>query len=285
MIVEIAIADAYGCGFEFAKQEIIEEHNNLNYFIKHPKDDICGQYTDDTQMSIALVEHILGYKPRNKLAIANSFVETFMRDPRKGYARRFQELLESLTCGQELLDKIEPISIRNGAMMRSVPLCLIPNEDEMLKFAETQASITHDNHWGITSSKIIGYLAYHTLRGKSLRDIICEIEYKFNFTPNLSWTGRVPCDAEATLHAVFAVLDASESYGDALLRSVYLGGDTDSVAAIAAGIISLSDYPITSYNSLDNLYDNLENGEYGRDYLESLDSTISKQINILKRSR
>lgn len=284
MIVEIAIADAYGASFEFAPQEFIEHNNTLDRYFKHPKDDICGQYTDDTQMSIALVEHILGYKPRNKLAIANSFVETFMRDPRKGYARRFQALLESLSCGQDLLDKIEPISIRNGAMMRSVPLCLIPNEDDMLRFAEIQASITHDNYWGITSSKIIGYLAYHILRGKSLFDIIKEIEYRFNFTPNLEWRGRVPCDAEATLHAVFAVLDASESYGDALLRSVYLGGDTDSVAAIALGIMSLTKDPIVFDTRLHQLYDNLENEEYGMGYLECLDLTIEKQLNIIRKS-
>ena len=53
MLTEIAIADAYGAGFEFCAVEKIRLHNNLESYCKHELYDISAKYTDDTQMSIA----------------------------------------------------------------------------------------------------------------------------------------------------------------------------------------------------------------------------------------
>ena len=48
MLIELAIGDGYGAGFEFVEQQTIELYNNLNGYIKHPRHDIApGCYTDD----------------------------------------------------------------------------------------------------------------------------------------------------------------------------------------------------------------------------------------------
>ena len=60
MLVELAIGDAYGAGFEYASPQIVYSNNNLRAYIPHPKHPIIpGHYTDDTQMSIAIAEAII----------------------------------------------------------------------------------------------------------------------------------------------------------------------------------------------------------------------------------
>ena len=59
MLYELAIADAYGASFEFVDDKFISKNNKLRY-LRHPNREneniLKGQYTDDTQMSIAIAE-------------------------------------------------------------------------------------------------------------------------------------------------------------------------------------------------------------------------------------
>lgn len=60
MLVELAIGDAYGAGFEYAANWMVREYNDLSAYVQHPRHRIKpGCYTDDTQMSIAIVEAIV----------------------------------------------------------------------------------------------------------------------------------------------------------------------------------------------------------------------------------
>ena len=59
VLLELAIGDVYGAGFEYADTEMIRQHNNLSCYVKHPRHNIQpGSYTDDTQMSLAIAETI-----------------------------------------------------------------------------------------------------------------------------------------------------------------------------------------------------------------------------------
>ena len=60
MILEGAIGDAYGAGFEFAERSKIQTKNTLTQYEYHPVfKSIYRKYTDDTQMAIAIVELLL----------------------------------------------------------------------------------------------------------------------------------------------------------------------------------------------------------------------------------
>ncbi|GAB4543754.1 MAG: hypothetical protein Tsb0014_37610 [Pleurocapsa sp.] len=64
MLLELAIADAYGAGFEYARNTFVTEHNNLINYVQHPRHHIKpGCYTDDTQMSIAIAETLIAKQP------------------------------------------------------------------------------------------------------------------------------------------------------------------------------------------------------------------------------
>jgi ADP-ribosylglycohydrolase len=89
MFKGIIIGDAYGAGFEF------NESMPTNMASDGSGNSLrSGQYTDDTQMSIAVAETLLG-GDYSKLAFATKFTEVFHRDPRVGYAKGFYNFLLS----------------------------------------------------------------------------------------------------------------------------------------------------------------------------------------------
>ena len=116
MLLELAIGDAYGAGFEYVEREMIVQHNTLSGYVKHPRHDIQpGCYTDDTQMSLALAEAIVSGEPWTPKVLADRFVKAFQRDPREGYAAGFFHFLTQMRDGEQFLRDIQPTSTKSGA--------------------------------------------------------------------------------------------------------------------------------------------------------------------------
>lgn len=280
MLIELAIGDAYGAGFEFVKPVYTEKHHKLEKYIPHFADNIpAGHYTDDTQMTIAIAELLLNHDLWTPEIIAEQFVSVYKRDPIDGYAKGFQYVLDEVENGKELIQRIEAFSKengpseRNGAAMRSVPLGLISSKDELLSKAEMQAKITHDSESGIFSSKAIALSAYYFVNEIGPKEQLANYLYEeLGVEINSNKTSRCACDAKDTVDAVVTVLMASETQMDILNRSVLMGGDTDSVASIACGIASLS--KAYKNNFAEFLYNDLQGGPYGKDFLQKLEHQL-----------
>lgn len=286
MFKGIFIGDAYGAGFEFKNSMLV--HNDGQQYYNHPTHMAsdgsenslrAGQYTDDTQMSIAVAETLLG-DTLEQIDFANSFVDTFKRDPRKGYASGFYHFLMSTSTGEEFIKNIRPNSEKNGSAMRSVPLGVIRNIDELKRIATIQASLTHATHHGINASILVAlmahYMIYNLGEKKDLPDFLSSHfpEYDFKST----WNCRVPCHGISTVLAVNTVIQQTDSMLDTFIKSVAFGGDTDSVASIAGGIQDLY------LNKVDDipqkLIDDAENTNYGLDYCLDLEKKLFKKYKI-----
>jgi len=269
MMIEIAIGDAYGAPFEFKKNKFIKNNNNLEY-ISCP-----AKYTDDTQMSIAIVEHILDGSAINQNTIAKYFVEVYKRDRRQSsYASNFGKLLNSVRSGKALLDRLQPYSERNGCVMRSVPIGILSTVSEVMHYSIVQSSITHANFKSIRASLIVAlsshYFYYRIGSKDKLNNWLIKIDPSFSlgeFKPR-----RVKCDAVDTALAVMYLLMTYDSASKILYGAIDMGGDTDSVAAVAVGLCSICDE--INMDLPQCLYDNLESEVYGIDYLMRKDSFI-----------
>ncbi len=107
MLLELAIGDAYGAGFEYADSELVERFNDLSSYRQHPRHQIKpGCYTDDTQMSLAIAETLVAGEPWTPDVLAHRFVTAFKRDQREGYAGRFYQFLLQVQDGQQFLEGI-----------------------------------------------------------------------------------------------------------------------------------------------------------------------------------
>ena len=277
MLVECALGDAYGAGFEFIKRPYPNGMvNDTETYWKHPELEIGGgRYTDDTQMTMAIAEELVEDGPFTKESLADRFVTTFKRDPRKGYGKGMYGGLCFSEKGSDLLALLKPHSTRSGAAMRVGPVGLFSDLETVLEKAALQASVTHDSPEGRMSAQAIAasvhYFAYKRGSISFLGDFLEA------HVPGHDWAsdheGWVSVEGVPCAHAAITCVRLGRSMENVLERAIDLGGDVDTVAAMAMFIASVTKLP----NDLDSkLYSGLEQGSYGKDYLLRLDKSLSE---------
>ncbi|WP_433263238.1 ADP-ribosylglycohydrolase family protein [Actinosynnema sp. CS-041913] len=276
MLVELAVGDAYGAGFEYAERRFVAAHNTLQGYVRHPTHSgiVPGAYTDDTQMTLALAELMVDGGPWTPEAIADRFVDAFHRDPRDGYARGFQAFLREVRTGEEFLARIRPDSDKSGAAMRAAPLGLLPTVDEVLHHTAVQARVTHDTPDGVASASAAA-LAVHYCRfslgpvaeiGGWLADRLGSAVW------SRPWEGKVGSKGVMSVRAALTALAAHDSLSAILRACVAFTGDVDTVATVALAAASTSTRITADLPGV--LLDDLENGAYGRDHLARLDAQL-----------
>lgn len=274
MLVELAIGDAYGAGFEYSPDRMIREQNNLSGYVQHPRHEIRpGCYTDDTQMSIAIAEAIVSGDPWTRQNLAHRFVTAFKRDEREGYARGFYAFLQSITDGDDFLANIRPDSDKSGAAMRAAPIGTFSTVSTVIQRCRLQAALTHDTPDGINAaiatSLMSHYFIYKVGPKSELPDFITE------FVPGswtVPWQGKVGTKGLMSVHAALTAIMAHDSLSAILKTCIDFTGDVDTVATIALAAASCSDDVAQDLPSV--LIDTLENDEYGLDYLRKLDAQL-----------
>ena len=288
MLLYIAIGDTAAAAVEYVDpieyRQLIENVLRLDGYHQHPTHLklLPGMYTDDTQMSVAVAEVLHDWAPLIKMGghvtskedFVHAWVRCFHRDPRDGYARGFQLFLESHKTSESFLTDIRPDSEKNGACMRAVPIGVLNSIPMVLHAAKVQAETTHNTPIGIFSAHAVALMSHFALyRDDPFDHLLTFLEIHLpdktllhQLNMHKPWCGRVKNPATNTVHAVYHLLTHSSTLSEVLRGAIQFGGDTDSVAAIALGIASArmkDDLPKA-------LFDNLENGPYGRDYLRSL---------------
>lgn len=273
MLVEMAIGDAYGAGFEYAKPEFVAEHNKLVKYVAHPKHKIVpGSYTDDTQMSIANAEVILaGDVSRENLAAA--YVRCFKRDQREGYAGRFYDFLCDIKDGPEFLSKIIAESDKSGGAMRALPFGIFPDVSTVIRLTTLQAAITHNTTDGINAAVAAALMSHYFLYKLGPKSGLGAFVEK-----HVAGTWAEPYNLpvgqkgwQSVRAAITAVIEC-DSMSKLLVRCCDFTGDVDTVAALALGAAAASDEVAKDLPKF--LYDDLENGAYGRDFLVDLDAKL-----------
>ena len=196
------------------------------------------KFTDDSVMTIAVAKALNESKKNNYEDISEQLVkwmhEIGKRYPFCGYGNRFYNWIFG--------DKQKPYySYGNGSAMR-VSECgwIAKSLDEALYLAEKSAEVTHNHPEGIKGAQAVAGCIYLLKNGASKKDIYKFVEdnyYKLNFTLkdirpayrfDVSCQGSVP-------EAIVAFLE-SESFEDTLKNAISIGGDSDTIAAIAGSI-------------------------------------------------
>lgn len=320
MLLRIAQGDALGMATEYLDlglrehQRAKDEALKFEHYVKHPVWNIpAGDYTDDTQMSIAVAKTLIlrdfelpkassvtGADSRTergdewekvvtmRRTFATHFVRTFKKDPRPGYSKYFQEFLKSINTGagewadgDDFLVRCNPNSDKNGAAMRSVPIGVLPDPRLVLHVAREQARITHDTDGGRDSSEMVALMShfalYHDAPLSDVHKFLAPVRHISTGDRNLLLWSGAPVEGSdvgmKTARAVMTLISQEKTLMDIAQRAIEWGGDTDTVLAVAWGIASAR-----MHEPLPAFLDeDLENGTHGRDYLVSLGSKLMEK--------
>ncbi len=274
MLLELAVGDAYGAGFEYAP-DLVARQNDLSHYVQHPRHAIHpGQYTDDTQMSLAVAEAILSGQPWTPQLLADHFVAAFKRDPREGYARGFQTFLSHVQSGTQFLAEIRADSDKSGAAMRACPVGIFPSVAEVLDKGSLQAKLTHNTADGIAAANAAALMTHYFLYDLGPKSKVGS--FLDTWIPGYAWSapwrGEVKSKGWMSVRAALTAVVRNDRLSQMLRDCVNFTGDVDTVAAIALGAGACSkeverDLP-------PHLVDTLERGVYGRIYIETLDRQL-----------
>lgn len=223
LLLSAAIGDISGMPYEFRRTKDYDAVDLL-----HPKND----YTDDTVMTFACAEAML----------YDDDISMCMRrrgkaDVWRGYGTNFADWL--------FAKNIEPAyySYGNGSAMRvSSAGFMATNEEECIKFATYTAIPTHNHPEGIKGAVATALAIFYAMHGKDkdfirqhvLNEYYPEWEEKTyaeihpTYVMDESCQGTVP-------PAIISFLE-SKNYVDCLKLAISLGGDADTLAAIAGPI-------------------------------------------------
>jgi ADP-ribosylglycohydrolase len=195
-----------------------------------PLFDEGSRFTDDTVLTVATAHVIL-----NASSYGQAYRDFGRRYPASGYGGRFRDWL--------MADDMRPYnSWGNGSAMRVAPVGLaFDTVDDILREAEKSAAPTHNHPEGVKGAQATALAVFLARSGVSKEEIRREVSGRFGYdlerTVNeirphydfdVSCQGSVP-------EAIVAFLD-SRDLEDAIRLAISLGGDADTMAAIAGGI-------------------------------------------------
>ena len=192
--------------------------------------------TDDSNMTLAIAQAILQSKGNMKNLADNavaSMRELGKKYPR-GYGGGFKRWIHSPAP--------KPYnSWGNGSAMRVSPCAWATSSmEEALKMSDIVTEVTHNHPEGMKGARAVTAAIFMARQGASIleiRDHIHETYYPLDFTLeqirptysfDVSCQGSVPQAIEAFLE--------STSFEDTIRNAISIGGDSDTIAAIAGSI-------------------------------------------------
>ena len=195
-----------------------------------------SHFTDDTVLTLATMDLLLtgSLQANDKKAIAETYRLWEKRFPEAGYGWYFLNWANSPNAKAYG-------SKGNGAAMRVSPVAYAAtSEKECLLLAERSAEVTHNTPEGRKSAKAIALLTYQALHGaskdklkKTALTFYPELKQDYSeFFAHRSLTAL----AEETVPEALAAFFQSTSYVNCLDWAIILGGDTDTLAAMAGSL-------------------------------------------------
>ena len=253
----LAIGDAYGAPFEGGPIE------RLLWKIIGKTKDGKFRYTDDTQMSIDLAISFIQNSGINQEHLAVTFAKNYQWS--RGYGPSAAWSLKKIKNGANWKNvnrvKFKDGSFGNGAAMRAPILAMcFPQDKERLNENIVKCSeITHAHPLAIEGAKLIAFVTYAALHDWNTEVIIealptwCkskEYQTKVAFCIKSIQTLDVVQDkvlksnlgngiaaSKSCVTAIyFALKFRNQSYNSMLAQVYKLGGDTDTIGAMAGAI-------------------------------------------------
>ena len=223
------LGDIIGSPYEFDQGD---KTKDFPLFSRH------SEFTDDTVMTVAVAEAFLD-APEEEAAILQRLIESLQkwghRYPNAGYGIRFSQWLWAP-------DPQPYESCGNGSAMRVAAVAWLYHDMEQVRrMARLSAVVTHDHPEGIKGAEATAATIFLGRTGHSKADIRAYIEQEFHYDLSRTCDEIRPgyCHVETCQETVPQAITAfleGESFEDVIRTAVSLGGDCDTLTAIAGSI-------------------------------------------------
>lgn len=225
------IGDIIGSRFEF------DRGNKTKKFKLFTNE---SDFTDDTVMTVAVAEALMDSGPDAdektvKKAVIRSMKKWGQKYPYAGYGARFISWV--------LTDDPKPYgSYGNGSGMRVSSVgWLYDSLERTREVARWTAEVSHNHPEGIKGAESVAAAIYMARTGSSKDEIQDYIEEEFGYDLSRTLDDIRPTyqhveDCMHTMPEAFECFLESESYEDCIRNVMYIGGDTDTLGAIAGAI-------------------------------------------------
>lgn len=198
-------------------------------------------FTDDTVMTCAVAEAVIIWdrEGRPSFERLSELAVQCMRKlgaayPQRGYGTHFNQWLHDKTMGPYN-------SCGNGSAMRVSPVgWAARSREECIAMSKAVTAITHNHPDGIMGAEATAVQIFMARGGASMAELKAYQQkhyYSIDFDmqwlrDNYQWSSL--CDK--TCQPAYVCLYESKSYEDCIRNCMSIGGDSDTIGAIAGGI-------------------------------------------------
>ena len=277
-IYGVAVGDAMGLPVEFKKRSMLKEYPVTSMIGDGTYSQVPGTWSDDTSLTLCLVDSLsqgkLDYQD-----IIEKFCSWMLHGEYTPFGRafdigigtcraliRYGQGYPPLECGGVIEQ-----SNGNGSLMRSLPISyyIVKHYDmpiqieEVMEVIHNISKLTHAHIRSQIACGIYILIAVLLLRGEHLDNAIkngmeqafCYYEKKEEYRVELEKYARIYEDNFSTLPeeqikssgyvvdtleaALWCIMNTN-NYRDCILKAVNLGGDTDTIAAVAGGLAGIA---------------------------------------------
>lgn len=186
-------------------------------------------YSDDTILTIAILDAILHNK--NYAYYLRRYIEEYKR-----YKPHYDPYFKS-TFSPNLIKWSSSHTIGtshgNGAMMRISPVgYMFDKEEEVIENAKLATIPSHNSKEAIDSATTVALIIFYLRKGKTLDEIFERLNIQPKYVPFTKF--NTTC--EETIDNCLYVLYNSNSFEDAIGKTLLMGGDTDTNSAIVGSM-------------------------------------------------
>ena len=221
--------DIVGSRFEF--------HNcrSKSFELFHPD---CS-FTDDTLMTLAVADALANAGGTDEQALTRETIRSMKaiaaKYPDSGWGLWFLRWLNK--------ENPQPYqSFGNGAAMRVSPVGWYAcSEEEVRRLSRIVTAISHDHPEGLKGAECVAMCVYLARSGSTKEQLLARAREYYpeigSYTcAQLSQTYRFDESCQGTVPQALTCFFEAKSFEDAVRNAVSIGGDTDTVCAIAGSV-------------------------------------------------
>ena len=186
-------------------------------------------YSDDTILTIAILDAILHNKDYNYYL--RKYIKDY-KDYKPSYTPYFDTIFSPSLIKWSETNKTGN-SHGNGAMMRiSAVGYMFDSKEEIIENAKLATIPSHNSNVAIECATKIALIIYYLRNGLNIDETFKELNIKIQYKPFTKFNATCETTIDNCLYALYN----SNSFEDAIRKTLLMGGDTDTNCAIVGSM-------------------------------------------------